>query len=38
MEDDQYKGYFIPKGTIVIGSTWYGTTQVLRYAFADILL
>jgi len=22
MEDDEYDGFFIPKGTIVVGSTW----------------
>ena len=22
-EDDEYDGYFIPKGTIVIGAAWY---------------
>ncbi len=21
-EDDEYDGYFIPKGTIVVGNTW----------------
>jgi cytochrome P450 len=23
-EDDVYEGYFIPKGTVVIGNIWYG--------------
>ena len=22
-EDDEYDGYFIPKGTIVVGNAWY---------------
>ena len=23
-EDDEYRGYYIPKGTVVLGNSWYG--------------
>ncbi|CAE7100556.1 unnamed protein product [Rhizoctonia solani] len=32
MEDDEYKGYHIPKGTIVIGNTWAITRDESIYA------
>ena len=23
-EDDEYRGYYIPKGAVVLGNSWYG--------------
>ena len=30
-EDDEYDGYFIPKGTIVIGNSWYALFRSKNY-------
>jgi hypothetical protein len=32
--DDEYKGYFIPKGTVVLGSIW----QVVCHALSSTTL
>lgn len=37
-EDDVYEGYFIPKGSVVVGNSWYGCLCCLRTAHEVISL
>lgn len=37
MEDDIYKGYFIPKGSTVVGNVWYAVIFLRTSAGSQIL-
>jgi hypothetical protein len=34
--DDEYKGYFIPKGTVIIGSAWQVASPVVFSATVEL--
>lgn len=36
--DDVYNGYFIPKGTIVIGNSWYAPLKIAASLLSEIYL